>query len=259
MRRTAATLASEIAGHLDDGRRGERLREGIDIAIVGPPNAGKSSLLNALAGRAAAIVSPHPGTTRDVIEVALDLGGYPVVLADTAGLREPAEAIEREGVTRAWERARSAAIRLVVLDGALWPKFDADVIAVVDSDSLLVVNKADLLAADAEPEHFCVDGRHALMVSARTGAGLNALIDTLKAMVATRFDVTAAPALTRVRHRLALERLPGRAPAGGREEPSLEFLAEDLRWPPTALSRITGRIDVEEVLDRIFRDFCIGK
>ncbi len=258
VRRMATTLATEIAGHLDDGRRGERLREGIDIAIIGPPNAGKSSLLNALAGRAAAIVSPNPGTTRDVIEVALDLGGYPVVLADTAGLREPAEAIEREGVNRAWERARSAAIRLVVLDGALWPKFDADVLAVVDGESLLVVNKGDLFAPGAELEHVGVDGRDALMVSARTGAGLDALIGTLEAMVATRFDVTAAPALTRVRHRLALEGCRD-ALQRGSEESALELLADDLRAAAAALSRITGRIDVEEVLDRIFRDFCIGK
>ena len=141
-------LAVELAAHLDDGRRGERLRSGIEVAIVGPPNAGKSSLLNALAGRAAAIVSPHPGTTRDVIEVALDLGGYPVLLADTAGVRDGIDEVEREGVARARARAQTADIRLVVLDGALWPHADEATLGLIDETSIVVLNKADLLALD---------------------------------------------------------------------------------------------------------------
>lgn len=258
VRVTAAALAAEVGAHLDDGRRGERLREGIEIAIVGPPNAGKSSLLNALVGRAAAIVSPHPGTTRDVIEVALDLGGYPVVLADTAGLREAVEPVEWEGVARARRWARAADLRLVVLDGALWPSTDPEALAQAEGDDVVVVNKADLFAPGGAPTGLDAVGRAALAVSATTGAGLDALIRGLEAKVAARFEASAAPALTRARHRQALERCRDaldRAERGG----GAELLAEDLRCAAEALGRITGRVDVEEVLDRIFREFCIGK
>jgi tRNA modification GTPase len=246
-------LAAEIAAHLDDGRRGERLRNGVEVVIVGPPNAGKSSLLNALAGRAAAIVSPHPGTTRDVIEVALDVGGYPVVLADTAGVREGLDEIEREGVARALQRAEAADIRLVVLDGARWPDTDPAMTAYGDAIRLLVLNKADLLPP-ADPD----TGAGPLRVSALTGEGMPRLVASLEEAVAARFDTAAAPALTRLRHRAALETcldVLRRAETA----PSVELLAEDLRAAATALGRITGRIDVEQVLDVIFRDFCIGK
>ncbi|MBL8659899.1 MAG: tRNA uridine-5-carboxymethylaminomethyl(34) synthesis GTPase MnmE [Rhodospirillales bacterium] len=258
VRATAAGLAAEVGAHLADGRRGERLREGIDIAIVGPPNAGKSSLLNALVGRAAAIVSPHPGTTRDVIEVALDLGGYPVVLADTAGLRVPVEAIESEGIARARRWAGEADVRLVVLDGAVWPRSDAEALALANGDDVVVVNKADLFAPAAAEKYLQVVGREALAVSARTGAGLDTLVRALETKVATRFDATAVPALTRARHRQALERCRDaleQAVWGG----GAELVAEDLRCAAEALGRITGRVDVEEILDRIFREFCIGK
>lgn len=247
-------LATEIAVHLDDGRRGERLRNGVEVAIVGPPNAGKSSLLNALAGRAAAIVSPHPGTTRDVIEVALDIGGYPVVLADTAGVREGRDEIEREGVARALQRAEAADIRLVVLDGARWPAIDPATVALADGDSLLVLNKADLLPPAPAPD----DGDAPLRVSALTGEGMPRLVVALEEAVATRFDTAAAPALTRLRHRAALEACLD-AIRHAEVAPSVELLAEDLRAAATGLGRITGRIDVEQVLDVIFRDFCIGK
>jgi len=247
-------LAAEIVAHLDDGRRGERLRNGVEVAIVGPPNAGKSSLLNALAGRAAAIVSPHPGTTRDVIEVALDVGGYPVVLADTAGVREGRDEIECEGVARALQRAEAADLRLVVLDGARWPAIDPATVALADGDSLLVLNKADLLPPAPAPD----DGDAPLRVSALTGEGMPRLVVALEEAVATRFDTAAAPALTRLRHRAALEACLD-AIRHAEVAPSVELLAEDLRAAATGLGRITGRIDVEQVLDVIFRDFCIGK
>lgn len=261
-RTAAAALAGEIAEHLDDGRRGERLREGIDIAIVGPPNAGKSSLLNALVGRAAAIVSPHPGTTRDVIEVALDLGGYPVVLADTAGLRTGGDVVEREGVARAQHRARTADIRLVVLDGALWPLADDEAIALADRESLLVVSKRDLIGGGASADRVAIGGREALAVSASTGVGLDVLVMTLQALVRARFDMSAEPALSRERHRLALlacRDALARVAGPGSGAPPPELMAEDLRLAADALGRITGVVDVEEILDHIFRDFCIGK
>lgn len=248
------TLAAELAAHLDDGRRGERLRSGIEVAIVGPPNAGKSSLLNAFAGRAAAIVSPHPGTTRDVIEVAIDLGGYPVLLADTAGVRDGVDEVEREGVARARARARDADIRLVVLDGALWPHADQATRGLIGETSIVVLNKADLLTLDGP----VIAGRPALPVSALTGQGMAGLLAALEATVALRFDTAAAPAPTRLRHRAALETCLDalcRAQASG----SVELLAEDLRTAAAALGRITGRVDVEQVLDVIFHEFCIGK
>lgn len=255
VRRTAGELAGAIAQHLDDARRGERLREGIEITIVGPPNAGKSSLLNVLAGREAAIVSRHPGTTRDVIEVALDLGGFPVVLADTAGLREADEEVEREGVERARRRAAQADLKIVVLDGAHWPSVDAVSRGFIDAASILVVNKADLLKATPP---LVAGGRLALAVSAMTGDGLDHFVGELSARVAERFELTAAPDLTRERHRTALESCRA-ALARAEAAESVELLAEDLRLAARELGRITGRVDVEQVLDVIFRDFCIGK
>ncbi len=255
VRRTAAELAEAIGGHLADARRGERLRDGIEVAIVGPPNAGKSSLLNVLAGREAAIVSRHPGTTRDIIEIGLDLGGFPVVLADTAGLREADGDVEREGVERARRRAATADLKVVVLDGAHWPAVDAAAVGIVDAASILVVNKADLLVSPSAP---IVSGHPALAVSALTGAGLDELVSALTVRVAARFDVSAAPSLTRERHRTALESCRA-ALARAEAAKNVELLAEDLRLAARELGRITGRVDVEQVLDVIFRDFCIGK
>ena len=263
-----AALAEEILRHLADNRRGERLRDGIRIAIVGPPNAGKSSLLNVLARRDAAIVASSPGTTRDVIEVHLDLAGYPVVLADTAGLREAAEAIEREGVRRSLSTAQQADLKIAVFDGAALPRIDEKTAALLDDDSLVVLNKSDI-ARPARP--LVVNGRRAMPLSARTGAGISALLVRLEEDVALRWSPGQKPALARVRHRQALERCAvslGRiravseATAGepGTVEPRpLEIVAEDLRLAIRELGRITGRVDVEDILDVIFRDFCIGK
>jgi tRNA modification GTPase len=215
-----SSLVDTISQHIDDGHRGERLRHGLDIAIVGPPNAGKSSLLNRLARRDAAIVAETAGTTRDVIEVAMDLGGYPVTLADTAGLRAAEGPIEEEGVRRARKRAEAADLRILVLDGGdplgVWP------------------------------------------ISATTGEGLDALLDRLEAAVSERIGLTGQPAITRARHREALEDCLAalrRAQAAALPE----LAAEDLRLAVRALGRITGRVDVEDLLDVIFRDFCIGK
>ena len=250
-----AVLEAEIAAHLDDARRGERLREGFCIAIVGAPNAGKSSLLNRLAGRDAAIVSTRAGTTRDVVEVRLDLGGWPVTLADTAGLRESRDEIESEGVRRALARAASADLTLVVFDGALWPEADAQSLALLGDEALAVLNKTDLLA---DPAPAAIAGHRALHVSCLTGAGIDALLETLAAEIARRYPPGGVPALTRARHRQAVVECHdalGRAVAG----PADERLAEELRLAVHALGRITGRVDVEAVLDLVFRDFCIGK
>lgn len=249
--RAVAALRAEIAAHLAEAPRGERLRDGLHVAIVGAPNVGKSSLLNRLARRDAAIVSETAGTTRDVVEVHLDLGGYPVVVADTAGLREAAEAIEGEGIRRARARAGSADLTLAVFDAGRLPEVDPHTLALVDERALVVLNKADLGGGR-------IPGHDAISVSAATGVGLDALEAAIAARAVTLLGEGTAPVPTRVRHRAALaECLDAleRAPAAA----LVEMRAEDLRLAARALGRITGRVDVEDLLDVIFRDFCIGK
>ena len=246
---TAALLA-EIGAHLADDRRGERLRDGIAVAILGPPNAGKSSLLNQLARREAAITSPIAGTTRDVIEVAIDLAGYPVVLADTAGLRDIGDVIEQEGLRRALARAETAELRLFAFDASR-PEDAAGAAQWPGPTTLLLANKIDLVDDGA----YLPSG--ALAVSALTGEGLARLIETLAALVTERYDI-ATPLLTRARHREALETAAA-ALRRSLEADLPELRAEDLRLAWRSLGRITGRVDVEDLLDVIFRDFCLGK
>jgi tRNA modification GTPase len=246
----AERLIAEIESHLDDGHRGERLRDGIMVAIIGPPNAGKSSILNRIAQRDAAITSPVAGTTRDIVEVAIDLRGYPVVLADTAGLRDSDDLVEQEGLRRALRRAKEAEIRLFVFDagssdqarGAVpWP----------GPDTILVANKIDLVPARRDLPDA------ALPISALTGEGIEALLLALGGRVAEGYRIEA-PVLTRTRHRQALEDTAAslnRALAA----PLPELRAEDFRLALRSLGRITGSVDVEDLLDVIFRDFCIGK
>src|SRR5882724_11477502 len=191
-----AQLQGEIAAHLDD-RRGERLREGLHIAIIGPPNAGKSSLLNLLAQRDAAIVSETAGTTRDIIEVHLDLGGWPVVLADTAGLRATGDAIEQEGVRRARARAQSADLRLLVLDASAdWKGAMRELTSASDhwnaGRDIVVVNKVDLAPVDAVG---------VVALSAKSEAGLPDLLARLERSAAGLMEEAGPPPLTRARHR----------------------------------------------------------
>ena len=255
VRDEVGALDGEITAHLKDGRRGERLRDGLRIAIIGPPNAGKSSLLNQLARRDAAIVAAAAGTTRDVIEVHLDLGGYPVVVADTAGLREGGDAVESEGVRRARAQAQDAELKLAVFDGETWPERDAETESLVDADTVVVVNKSDL-GSPAGP--LRVNGRTAIPVSALTGDGIDGLLRALQTELAARAPAGDAPSLTRARHRQALEECRA-ALARYRGAGQVELAAEDLRLAVRALGRITGRVDVDDILDVIFQDFCIGK
>ena len=250
-----ASLRREIEEHLSDGSRGERIRNGIRLAIIGPPNAGKSSILNILAKRDAAIVSPYAGTTRDVIEVPLDVGGFPVIVADTAGMRDGAGEIEEEGVRRARTQAVTADLKLAVFDGALWPEVDTETKSLVDENTIVVVNKSDLGRVVEEGD---VGGLKARVISALTGRGVDGLMDGIEEAVSERFSQSEAPGLTRVRHRTALKECE-EALARCTREADVEMAAEDLRLAARALGRITGRVDVEDVLDVIFRDFCIGK
>ena len=248
-RGAAAKIYQQIQSHMDDSGRGEALREGLRLTILGPPNAGKSSLINALARRDVAIVSDTPGTTRDVVEARLDLGGYLINVADTAGVRQTGDTIEAEGVRRALSHAQGG-MTLLLLDGSA-----QDPRAGLPADltpDLTVWNKADL--------GFTREG---LSISLKTGDGLAHLIEVLTGKVRARLEGGSdAPALTltRSRHRHALSEALAHlkhgldAPA---DQP--ELLAEDLRLAMRAMGRITGRVDVEELLDFVFRDFCIGK
>lgn len=242
-------LRAEIALHLDDNRRGERLRSGVMVAIIGAPNAGKSSLLNALARRDAAIVSDEAGTTRDVIEVHLDLGGYPAILADTAGLRDTAQQIEAEGIRRAHVRAQEADLKIALFDATL-PAPDAATAALIDDRTIVALSKADVGVA------LPLDG---FPLSVRTGQGMDDFLKALTARIAGLLGAgSGVPALTRERHRAALtEASEHLVRAVSAALP--ELAAEDLRMALRALGRITGRVHVEELLDKIFRDFCIGK
>jgi len=245
-RRAAAEIYQQIQEHMDDSGRGESLREGLRLTILGPPNAGKSSLINALARRDVAIVSDTPGTTRDVVEARLNLGGYLLQVADTAGVRETAEPIEAEGVRRALAHA-SGGMTLLLLDGAAEnPR--AGLPADLPEPDLTVWNKADLGFA-----------REGLSIALKTGEGVSELLKMLQQKVQHKLE-SDAPALTRPRHRHALQEAAAALQHGlAAPQDHPELLAEDLRLAMRAIGRITGRVDVEELLDFVFRDFCIGK
>ena len=258
----AQQLRNEIAATLADGRRGERLREGLTVAIAGPPNAGKSTLLNRLARRDVAIVSPYAGTTRDVIEVHLDLDGYPVTLLDTAGVRESDDPIEQEGIRRARERAALADLVLwVIEDSAIGGDIGDSRKYNGSTTSWVVRNKADLavekLCTTSESQSV-VSVNPSFTISAKSGAGMDALVAALAEYTKKYFAATESAIVTRARHRRALEETVAALDRALRQEAE-ELIAEDLRSAATTLGRLTGRVDVEDILDVIFRDFCIGK
>ena len=253
----AAELRREIAAHLDDGHRGEIVRDGFRVVLAGPPNVGKSSLLNALARREAAIVSDEPGTTRDVIEVRLDLAGYAVIVSDTAGVRETAAAVEREGIRRTFGQARAADLVLWVMDASAPEPPIPQVIRSGAARILPVLNKIDLV-----PGHLH-DGSPAtaVRVSCSSGEGLPTLVDAIANEVRLRLGTAADPTvLSQIRHRQGIEaclKALDRLLAADPHE--TELRAEDLRQGADALGRIVGRVDPEEVLGIIFGRFCIGK
>jgi tRNA modification GTPase len=254
----ARSLRDEIRTALADERRGERLREGLVVAIAGPPNAGKSSLLNRIAGREAAIVTPVPGTTRDVIEVHLNLDGYPVTVLDTAGIRETDDPVEREGVARARARAAGADLVLWVVDASRGAGGAEAPEGAGEGPVWTVLNKTDLVNSGTQrslprrPDVFSA--------SALTGAGLDELFGALSQFVKETLSPGESALVTRQRQRAALQ---GTTAALERAidhvDSGEELVAEELRLAGRSLGRLTGRVDVEDVLDVIFRDFCIGK
>jgi tRNA modification GTPase len=276
-------LDAELDRALADHRRGEIVREGIQVAIVGAPNAGKSSLLNALAGREAAIVFDEPGTTRDIIEVALDLDGFPFVLRDTAGLRETASAVEQEGIRRTIATAEQADLVLALIDATTphpvpLPLGEGTVLHAnplvqasplpmgegqgegrfAESRALIpVLNKIDLASTTKAEADTGV-----IAISAKTGEGLDTLRAALVAFARGNYSGAETPLITRARHRQEIERARAAlaaflACAEAGDHP--ELAAEHLREAADALGRLTGRLDVEDVLSQIFSEFCIGK
>lgn len=252
----ARELAQEMQEALADAKRGERLREGLVVAIAGPPNAGKSTLLNRIARREAAIVSPFAGTTRDVIEVHLDLDGYPVTLLDTAGIRETDDPVEREGVARAKARAAAADLVLWVTDASA-PESES-LNGSKSAEQWSVRNKIDMApkVAGSAAEDL---GKHRFGISATTGAGMERLLSALASFARESMGALEPALVTRERQRRLLEdaysALSRAISASDRED----IFAEELRMAARALGRLTGRVDVEDILDVIFRDFCIGK
>lgn len=276
-------LLSTIREHLNDGRRGERLREGINIAVIGKPNAGKSSLVNALAQRDAAIVSDFAGTTRDIIEVHLDLSGFPIILADTAGLK-PSQVIlndvkqksdndkhgeiESEGIKRAIERAKQADIKILMFDIGDLPDLCNETLSLADKNSIIVFNKCDINNLDpvligkvinniktAVPDISVVEE-----MSVVKNKGIDQLINFVIKKSESLTIGNGSPGLTRQRHRKNLENCVNHLVLSLSEEQTMpELIAEEIRTAIKEIGKITGKVDVEELLDVIFRDFCIGK
>ncbi|HLH88206.1 MAG TPA: tRNA uridine-5-carboxymethylaminomethyl(34) synthesis GTPase MnmE [Xanthobacteraceae bacterium] len=259
-------LRDEIAQVLADQGRGERLREGLVVAIAGPPNAGKSSVLNRIARREAAIVSPIAGTTRDVIEVHLDLDGSPVTFLDTAGIRDSVDPVEQEGVRRARERAAGADLVLWVLDAAAAGEIAVDALGeeFPGATKWLIWNKIDLvtplriktLRSIIQKLDYPV-----YFISAQDGTGFNPFLTALSVHAGQYLGSTEPALVTRERHRRALEEtIAALERALGEAAPAREdVIAEELRLASRSLGRLTGRVDVDDILDVIFRDFCIGK
>lgn len=258
------TLASEIDAALADASRGRRIRDGYRIALVGAPNAGKSTVLNRLAERDAAIVTEIAGTTRDIIEVPLVLDGYRVLLADTAGLRETVDVVEAEGVRRARAWANDADLRIWVVDGSEPGSLGgpgAKAADLLSPGDWLLINKMDIadpLAVRRAGDELVGLGLTVLTVSAKMDGAIDRLKADLTHHVIAELSGTEFPAATRLRH---AERLREARAFLGRalSELEVELAAEDVRLAARALAKITGRIDSEDVLDRVFSSFCIGK
>ena len=257
IQKTSDQVSSEIQKTLNDQKVGERIREGFKIAIVGPINAGKSSLLNYLSKRDVAIVSEIAGTTRDVIETHLNLDGYPVVVSDTAGIRESKNEIEKKGIKLALNRAEDADLKLVIID-AKNVDFTGVLKDLVDENAILVVNKSDLLNGKLNEK---LKKHDHILISIKNNSNLDKLILKIKSKLENKFLSHGDILITRERHRQHLEQCINHLQNFKSKNGSEEFdkAAEDLRLATRHLGMIVGKVDVEEILGSIFNDFCIGK
>ena len=247
----------DIKKILEDQRVGERIREGFKIAIIGPTNAGKSSLMNHLSNRDVAIVSETAGTTRDVIETHLSIDGYPVVVSDTAGIRESKNEIEKKGIKLALDKAEDADLKIIVID-ARNPDFKGILMELIDENAILVVNKSDLLSKKLNPE--IINHDHVL-ISVKNNLNLDVLILKIKDKLKNKFITSNDILITRERHRQHLEQSLDYLKNFEEKNYAEDFdkAAEDLRLATKHLGMIVGKVDVEEILGSIFNDFCIGK
>ncbi|MFL2841969.1 MAG: tRNA uridine-5-carboxymethylaminomethyl(34) synthesis GTPase MnmE [Candidatus Puniceispirillaceae bacterium] len=259
LRTSTGDLQSTLASHLDDGGAGELVRDGVTIALIGPVNAGKSTILNALAGRSAAIVSDEAGTTRDIIQIRLDLGGVPATILDTAGIRDESGKVEAEGIRRSVEAAGFANLVLVVMDGSdsAWPAARDKIDQLTSQQKFYILNKADQGLSAANN----AESGEIMSISAKDPADIERLVEKLAELLVPLNHADASVIITRQRHRQALQEVQealGRA-LGHDFQQAPEMAAEDFRVAAVALGRITGEIDVEELLGSIFSAFCIGK
>jgi tRNA modification GTPase len=250
-------VSSDIKKILEDQRVGERIREGFKIAILGPTNAGKSSLLNHISSRDVAIVSEIAGTTRDVIETHLNIDGYPVVVSDTAGIRDSKNEIEKKGIKLALNKAEDADLKLIVVE-AKSVDFKGILKSLMDQNSILVANKSDLLDEELSLELKKYDP---VLISVKENLNIDSLILKIKNKLTNKFIMSKDILITRERHRQHLERSLKHLKDFQEKNDAEDFdkAAEDLRLSTRHLGMIVGKIDVEEILGSIFNDFCIGK
>ena len=250
-------ILKNIEKILDDEKVGERIREGFKIAILGPTNAGKSSLLNHLSNRDVAIVSEIAGTTRDVIETHLNIDGYPVIVSDTAGIRESKNEIEKKGIKLSLNRAEEADLKLVVVD-AKTLEFTDVLKRLLDKNAILVVNKSDLLKKDIDPDIKKIDH---VLISIKENTNIEKLILKIKNNLKNKFIISDNILITRERHRQHLQQCLDHLKSFNQKKEIADFdkAAEDLRLATRHLGMIVGKVDVEEILGSIFNDFCIGK
>ena len=250
-------VLKDIEKILNDQKAGERIREGFKIAILGPTNAGKSSLINYLSNRDVAIVSEIAGTTRDVIETHLNIDGYPVIVSDTAGIRESVDEIEKKGIKLSLNRAEEADLKLVVVD-AKNTDFTDTLKGLLDDNAILVLNKSDLLEKDIDPE---INRLNHVLISIKNNLNIDKLIQKIKNALKNKFITSDDILITRERHRQHLEQCVSHLKRFNqkKEVEDFDIAAEDLRLAARHLGMIVGKVDVEEILGSIFNDFCIGK
>ena len=257
IKKSSDEVLKNIEKILNDQKVGERIREGFKIAILGPTNAGKSSLLNHLSNRDVAIVSEIAGTTRDVIETHLNIDGYPVIVSDTAGIRESKNEIERKGIKLSLNRAEEADLKLIVVDAKNLDFTDV-LKGLLDENAILVINKSDLLSGDIEPE---IKKLNHVLISIKENLNIDELILKIKNNLKNKFITSDDILITRERHRQHLEQCLENLKNFNKKNEDEDFdkAAEDLRLATRHLGMIVGKVDVEEILGSIFNDFCIGK
>jgi len=257
IKKSSDEVLRNIEKILNDQKVGERIREGFKIAILGPTNAGKSSLLNHLSNRDVAIVSEIAGTTRDVIETHLNIDGYPVIVSDTAGIRESKNEIEKKGIKLSLNRAEEADLKLVVVD-AKNPDFTDVLKGLLDQNAIVVINKSDLLEGDIDPE---IKKLNHVLISIKENLNIDELILKIKNNLKNKFITSDDILITRERHRQHLEQCLEHLKNFNKKNEVEDFdkAAEDLRLATRHLGMIVGKVDVEEILGSIFNDFCIGK